>query len=62
MSNSSGSKIATAITLKKSCMVAAVNASRNSSLRRTEPRATMVLVTVVPMLAPMIIGTAAARR
>ena len=56
--NSSGRMMATAITLKKSCIVAAVNARRNSSERRACPSETSVFVTVVPMLAPMIMGTA----
>ena len=49
---------ATASKLKKSCIVAAANAFRNSSARRMLPSAANVLVTVVPMFAPMIIGTA----
>ena len=38
--------------------VAAANARSNSSSLPTWPRLTMVFVIVVPMLAPMIIGTA----
>ncbi len=45
--------------LKKSCTVAVAKARRNSSPRRTWPSDTSVLVTVVPMLAPITIGTAA---
>jgi hypothetical protein len=44
--------------LKKSCIVAAEKARRNWSGRRRLPSDASVLVTVVPMLAPMIIGTA----
>ena len=59
VANSIGSKINTASRLKKSCTVAAANARLNSSDCRIEPSDTRVFVTVVPMLAPMIIGTAA---
>ena len=59
MASCSGRKIATVMRLKKSCIVAPAKARRNSSLRRMEPSAASVLVTVVPMLAPRIIGTAA---
>ena len=58
VSNSIGRRMATANTLKKSCTVAVAKARRNSSERRALPRETSVFVTVVPMLAPMIIGTA----
>ena len=44
--------------LKKSCTVAALMASWNWSLFRICPSATIVLVTLVPILAPMIMGTA----
>ena len=56
--SSIGSKIETAKTLKKSWTVAAANARLNSADWRTCPNETSVLVTVVPMLAPMTIGTA----
>ena len=49
----------TAMTLKKSCIVAPAKARLNSSLLRIDPSDTIVLVIVVPMLAPRIIGTAA---
>lgn len=57
-STSIGSRISTASTLKKSCTVAAANARLNSAECRTWPSDTSVFVTVVPMLAPMIMGTA----
>ena len=44
--------------LKKSCIVAPAKARWNSVRRFMEVMATMVLVTVVPMLAPMMMGTA----
>ena len=44
--------------LNQSCTVAAANARLNSSGRPMWPRLTRVLVTVVPMLAPMTIGIA----
>ena len=56
--SSSGKTSATARMLKKSCMVAAAKARRNSSLRRECPSETRLLVMVVPMLAPMIMGAA----
>ena len=57
--SSSGRRTATAITLKKSCTVAAANARLNSAGCLMWPSDTRVLVTVVPMFAPMIIGIAA---
>ena len=48
----------TARRLKKSCTVEAANARRNSSPRLIWPMETIVFVTVVPILAPIIIGTA----
>ena len=45
--------------LKKSWYVPAATARLNSFLRVMNPNETMVLVMVVPMLAPMIMGTAA---
>ncbi len=50
--SSSGSRTATASRLKKSCIVAAVNARWNSSRRRMDPSDASVFVTVVPMFAP----------
>ena len=44
--------------LKKSCMVAPPSARLNSSFLVMWPKATSMQVTVVPMFAPMIIGTA----
>jgi hypothetical protein len=44
--------------LKKSCMVAPAKERRNSSRRLTAVMATIVFVTVVPMLAPMMRGIA----
>ena len=44
--------------LKKSWTVAAAKARRNSAFRVTDPSATNVDVMVVPMLAPMMNGTA----
>ena len=55
---SRGNRMATASTLKKSCTVAAANARRNSLDCRMWPSDTSVLVTVVPMFAPIAIGTA----
>ncbi|CSA26628.1 Uncharacterised protein [Vibrio cholerae] len=55
---SRGRKISTARRLKKSWMVALAKARRNSSLQRIWPRLTRVLVTVVPILAPITIGIA----
>ena len=59
--SSKGSNTATASRLKKSCTVAVAKARSNSLVWRTWPRETKVLVRVVPMLAPMIMGTAASR-
>ena len=56
---SSGSRIRTAIQLKKSWTVAPAIASLNSWGRVMWPIETIVLVTVVPMLAPMMTGMAA---
>ena len=58
VASSRGSITATLQTLKKSCIVAPAKANRNSFVRRRNPSEARVLVTVVPMLAPMIIGTA----
>ena len=55
---SSGRKMNTASKLKKSWIVALAKARLNSSLQRMWPRLTRVLVTVVPMLAPITIGIA----
>ena len=46
--------------MKKSWTVATLNARRNSSLRPMWASEAIVFVTVVPMLAPMINGTALA--
>ena len=59
VASSSGKKMITVVMLKKSCIVAAAKARRNSSVRRTCPSETSVFVIVVPMFAPMIMGTAA---
>ena len=56
--NSSGSRIKTAIQLKKSCTVAPAKALWNSSRRVTWASETRVLVTDVPMFAPMTMGMA----
>ncbi|MNR31413.1 hypothetical protein D3C85_1489220 [compost metagenome] len=48
----------TASRLKKSCTVAAAKARRNSPLSRMWPSETMVLVMVVPRLAPITMGMA----
>ncbi len=53
-----GSNAKAASTLKKSCTMEAANARSNSAGRVTCPIDTIVLVVVVPMLAPMITGTA----
>ncbi len=58
VASSIGNRIRTARTLKKSCTLAAANARRNSSFRVMCPSDTMAQVTVVPMLAPMMMGTA----
>ena len=50
--------MATAKMLKLSCTVAAEKARRNSSGSFIWPRLTMVLVSEVPMLAPITIGMA----
>ena len=55
---SNGNSIITAITLKKSCTVAAAKARLNSLLLLIWPIDTRILVIVVPMFAPMIIGMA----
>ena len=60
MASSRGNSTATVMKLKKSWQVAIENALTNSSLRPMWASDTIVLVTVVPMLAPMIIGTALA--
>jgi ABC-type transport system involved in cytochrome c biogenesis permease component len=44
--------------LKKSCKIATANAFLNSLLSTMWPKETIVLVTVVPIFAPIIIGTA----
>ena len=56
--SSSGSRTRTLSQLKKSWTVAPAIARRNSSGRVMWPIETIVLVTVVPMLAPMMTGTA----
>ena len=53
-----GRKMTMPIRLNQSCTVAAANARLNSSARPMWPRLTRVLVTVVPMLAPITIGIA----
>ena len=58
---SRGNNINTASTLKKSWTVAAANARLNSFPRFICPMETMMLVTVVPIFAPMIIGIALLR-
>ena len=58
--SSIGSIKATVRTLNMSCTMAAPNARRNSSLADTCPMDTSMLVTLVPILAPMTIGTAVA--
>ena len=58
VASSIGRNSATARMLKKSWMVAAANARRNSCSRRRCPSDARVLVTVVPRLAPITIGTA----
>ena len=58
VSSSRGNITDTQIKLKKSCTVAALMARLNSSRRLTCPRDTSVLVTVVPILAPMMMGMA----
>jgi sodium-dependent phosphate cotransporter len=55
---SNGNNIITAITLKKSCTVAAAKARLNSLFLLIWPIDTIILVMVVPMFAPMIIGIA----
>jgi len=55
---SSGSNMITAIQLNMSWTVAPANALLKSALLVICPRATIVLVTDVPMLAPIIIGMA----
>merc|ERR1719473_180940 len=56
---SMGNKTRTVSMLKASCTVAPMKPYMNSFLSRMWPCATMVLVTEVPMLAPMIMGIAA---
>ena len=56
--SSSGSSTITEQMLKKSCTVEPANARLNSSPREICARETIVFVTVVPIFAPMIIGTA----
>ena len=53
-----GNSIMTANTLKKSCTVAAAKARLNSLPRFICPMETIMLVTVVPILAPIIMGIA----
>jgi hypothetical protein len=53
-----GNSKITANTLKKSCTVAAENARLNSFPRLICPMETIILVTVVPILAPIIMGIA----
>ncbi len=59
VSSSSGSSTATVSRLKTSWTVAAATARLNSTGRRMLPTDASVLVTLVPMLAPITIGTAA---
>ncbi len=54
----SGKKTATHSILKKSCTIALEKARLNSAGRPTWVRDTMVLVTLVPILEPMMMGTA----
>jgi hypothetical protein len=56
-----GNKINTENTLKKSCTVAAANARLNSFPLLICPMDTIILVTVVPMFAPIIMGIAPAK-
>ena len=56
--SSSGSRSSTAVQLKKSCTVAPAMARLNSSGLVMWPIETIVFVTVVPMLAPMMTGMA----
>ena len=58
MAHSSGSKMMTDNQLNMSCTVAAENALLNWFLSPTCAMETSVLVTLVPMLAPIIIGMA----
>mmetsp|Transcript_29292 Transcript_29292/g.66409 ORF Transcript_29292/g.66409 Transcript_29292/m.66409 type:complete len:243 (-) Transcript_29292:14-742(-) len=59
MMTSSGSRVATVRRLNMSCTVAAEKARWRSMRLFTWPMETMVLVTEVPMLAPMMTGMAA---
>ena len=58
VASSSGNIMATQMRLKKSCIVPPAKARRNSSFLVICPSETRRQVTVVPILAPIIIGTA----
>ena len=58
VASSSGKKRETDSKLKKSWTVAPAKAFLNSCFRLMRPSETMIFVTVVPILAPITIGTA----
>lgn len=62
VATSSGNRTMTASQLNMSWMVAAAKARRNSRRSEAWPRDTTVLVTDVPMLAPITIGMASRTR